>query len=240
MNQKKWNGSLGGVGFYAVLAVLLVAVGVAGYFVLYRNNTQQAAVDQEPDQQVAANTPPEVDLDSQVEVAGSAELPADSSDTETAGQAEVPEVPVVDDTPVVITEPSLTVSPVSGEVVTAFSVDELLYNQTMGDWRTHDGVDIEASAGTPVLSACAGTVSAVTDDPLMGTMVVVSHGDGCETTYANLQAQPSVEVGDEVTAGQVLGAVGSTAIAEKDLGPHLHFSVTQDGEAVDPNEFLSK
>ncbi len=239
MNQKKWNGSLGGIGFYAMLALLLVAVGVAGYFVLYRNNTQQAAVDQEPDRQVSANTPPELDVDSQVEVAGSAELPADDSNAETLGEAETPEVPVVDDTPVVITEPSLTVSPVSGEVVTAFSVDELVYNQTMGDWRTHDGVDIEASAGTPVVAACTGTVTAVTDDPLMGTTVVVSHGDGCVTTYANLQAEPTVEVGDDVTAGQVLGAVGATAIAEKSLGPHLHFSVTQNGEAVNPNEFLN-
>ena len=82
-------------------------------------------------------------------------------------------------------------------------------------------------------------MASVSDDPLMGTTVVLRHSDGYETTYANLQAEPAVETGDTVTAGQAIGAVGTTAVAESARGAHLHFSVTKDGETVDPDTFLN-
>jgi murein DD-endopeptidase MepM/ murein hydrolase activator NlpD len=89
-----------------------------------------------------------------------------------------------------------------------------------------------------VLAACSGYVTSVTDDILMGTTVVLEHDGGYETTYANLQAKPPVAAGDRVSAGQILGAVGSTGAAEAAQGPHLHFSVTKNGDTMDPNEFL--
>ena len=101
-------------------------------------------------------------------------------------------------------------------------------------------MDISASAGTTVMAASAGTVLAVTDDALMGTTVTIEHSGGYQTTYANLQAKPAVSQGDTVSAGQIIGAVGTTAAAESAQGPHLHFSVTQDGDAVDPNSFLKQ
>ena len=146
----------------------------------------------------------------------------------------------VDDTPVIAAPPQLTVSPLKGEVLMAFSMDQLVYSPTLADWRTHDGVDISATPGTTVLAATAGTVASVEDDPLMGTTVMIDHEDGYTTTYANLQAKPTVEPGDLVTAGQIIGAVGTTAAAEAAQSPHLHFSVTQNGEAVDPNTFLDR
>ena len=125
-----------------------------------------------------------------------------------------------------------------GDVLTAFSMEELVYSPTLGDWRTHNGVDIAAQQGTTVLAASAGAVLSVTDDPLMGTTVVLEHDNGYQTTYANLQAKPNVEAGDPVSAGQIIGAVGTTAAAESGQ-PHLHFAVTKDGKAVDPNEYLN-
>ena len=148
--------------------------------------------------------------------------------------------PVIDDTPVVATAPKLVVSPLNGTVLTVFAVDELVYSETFEDWRTHDGIDIAAEAGTTVLAASAGTVLAVRDDDMMGTTVVIDHGDGYQTTYANLQARPTVVAGDHVSAGEIIGAVGSTAAAESAQGPHLHFSVAKDGDAVDPNDYLEK
>ena len=147
--------------------------------------------------------------------------------------------PVLDDTPVVAAIPQVVVAPLEGEVVAAFSVDQLAYNETLGDWRTHDGVDIAAEEGTSVLAASGGTVLSVSDDLLMGTTVVVEHADGCQTTYANLQEMPPVAQGDTVTAGQVIGTVGTTAPAESAQGPHLHFSVSKDGDAVDPDTYLN-
>ena len=84
----------------------------------------------------------------------------------------------------------------------------------------------------------AGAVLSVTDDPLMGTTVVLEHDNGYQTTYANLQAKPNVEAGDPVSAGQIIGAVGTTAVAESARAPHLHFEMREDGESVDPVSYL--
>jgi murein DD-endopeptidase MepM/ murein hydrolase activator NlpD len=119
-------------------------------------------------------------------------------------------------------------------------MDQLLYNPTLEDWRTHDGVDIAAAEGSSVLAASAGTVVAVDDDVLMGTTVVIEHSGGYHTLYANLQSPPLVKAGDAVSAGQLIGTVGTSAAAESAQGPHLHFSVTLDGEPVDPASFLKK
>ena len=59
-----------------------------------------------------------------------------------------------------------------------------------------------------------------------------------QESAGELTALPGVEAGDSVSAGQIIGAVGATASAEAAQSPHLHFSVTRDGEAVDPGEFL--
>ena len=140
--------------------------------------------------------------------------------------------------PVTPVAPRLIVSPLSGETVAAFSMDELAYSETLADWRTHDGIDIKADAGTQVLAASSGTVLSVADDDLMGTTVVIAHDGGYETTYSNLQSVPTVAPEQYVSAGQVIGAVGATSLAEASMSPHLHFSVTKDGEIIDPQEFL--
>lgn len=222
---------LGGGGFYAVLALCVVAVGVGGYFLLLREEPQQEIPAETPDVQTTAPS----ELPEHEPVVETVPLEEPETESEPASMPEV----TVDDTPVVAEAPSVVVSPLQGEVVAAFSVDQLLYNETLDDWRTHDGVDIAAATGDAVLAASAGTVLSVTDDPLMGTTVVIGHSDGYETTYANLQANPPVEEGQTVTAGQTIGAVGTTAAAESAQGAHLHFAVTREGEAVDPQSFLN-
>ena len=128
--------------------------------------------------------------------------------------------------------------PCTGTISKNYSPDELVFSMTMNDYRTHDGVDIAAASGTTVLAACNGAVLAVEEDALLGTTVVLEHEGGYQTTYANLQAAPPVEAGELVSAGQILGVVGTTASAETAQGPHLHFSVSKDGAPVDPGEFL--
>ena len=148
-------------------------------------------------------------------------------------------IPAMESTTDVTPEaPRLVVAPLVGEEVAAFSVDELKYNETLGDWRTHDGVDIAAEVGTQVLAACSGTVTQVIDDDLMGTSVTIAHDDGYETIYSNLQSVPTVSEGQEVSAGEVIGSVGCTSIAEFAVPAHLHFGVTKDGVPCDPETFL--
>ena len=115
-----------------------------------------------------------------------------------------------------------------------FSVETLAYDQTMGDWRTHSGVDIAAEEGLKVLAPGKGEVTQVYDDPMMGSTVVISHPDGHSSLCANL-ADIQVAVGDQVDTGAVIGVVGGGAMAESAMPSHLHLEMTaEDGGPVDP------
>ena len=218
---------LSGVGFYGTLAVCLTIVGVCGWLLL--------SGQEEPAAEVPVT--PQVPVSQPVKMPEKAvETPVETLKPEPV--VEEPPVPEAADTaPVAAEAPRLVVDPLQGEVLTAFSMEELVYNPALGDWRTHDGVDISAPAGSTVLAACAGTVASVTEDPLLGATVVLEHDDGYRTTYANLADKPDVAAGDQVNAGAVIGTVGTTAAAEEDT-PHLHFAVSRDGKAVNPPEFL--
>ncbi|MBR5470993.1 MAG: M23 family metallopeptidase [Oscillibacter sp.] len=238
--KEKWDAFMGRFGFAVTMAICLLVVGISGYFLLF--DREESAQQEKP-------APVSGDLSTPVTEISVPEHPAESGmqpipevlspEPDIPASAPMPEI-AVDDTPVIAEAPQLIVPPLKGDVLAVFSMDTLVYSETLGDWRTHDGVDISAKPGTTVQAASAGTVRTVTDDVLMGTTVVIGHKDGYETTYANLQASPTVKAGDTVTAGQVIGAVGTTAAAESSRSPHLHFSVTQDGIPVDPNEYLNR
>ena len=117
-------------------------------------------------------------------------------------------------------------------------MDHLTYNATTQDWRVHNGVDLAAPLGQEVRAAKSGTVSAVFEDEYYGYTVVVQHEGGYASHYCNLEEAPAVVAGDTVTAGQVLGTVGSTALIEAAEEPHLHFEVYLNGESVNPAGFL--
>ena len=233
--SKKWDAIRGSAEFYITMAVCLVVIGVSGDFLLFGGVSPEERLEEEApaEEAIVTDPAPEVEVSTEEPVVETiAPEPVETP-------AVMPEVEI-DDTPVVAEIPRQLVDPLEGEVITAFSMEELVYNATLGDWRTHDGVDIAAEAGTPVLAASSGTVISVEEDPLMGTTVVIEHDGGYQTTYSNLQAEPSVAEGDTVSAGQIIGAVGDTAAAEAAQGPHLHFSVTCDGEPVDPQSFLNQ
>ena len=233
--SNKWEAIKGSAGFFITMAVCLLVIGISGYYLLLDDKEPPAAIVEAPSEETVN---PEPVLKPQ-ELEEEIQQPVEVISPEPVA-AETPVMPEVeiDDTPVIAEAPRLIVTPVHGEVVAAFSVDELAYNPTLEDWRTHDGVDIAAASGTTVLAACNGTVLTVEDDALMGTTVVVEHDGGYQTTYANLQTDPPVDTGDIVSAGQIIGTVGTTAAVESAQEPHLHFSVTRDGEAVDTYEFL--
>lgn len=238
--RQSWSSFFGGTGFYIALVLCVLATGVAGYFLLF-NNGQQA-------EDVGANVDNVVTTPKPVEQTPTVTPSTQQNEEETEDEAEVtskpvtvimPEVqPAPDAEPVQAEEPSIVVAPLAGETVSVFSMDALQYNETTGDWRTHDGIDIAASAGTAVVAASAGTVLSVEENGRLGVTVVISQKDGYETTYASLGEELSVAEGDTVSTGQQIGVVGNTSLTESGLGAHLHFSVSKDGQAVDPVEYL--
>ncbi len=135
--------------------------------------------------------------------------------------------------------PAALVRPVAGELETPFSVEELVYSRTMADWRIHTGADYAAQLGTKVIAAADGTVSAIYDDVMLGTTVVIDHGGSLTGIYSNLAAAPAVSVGDHVRLGDTIGSVGCTSMAEAADVCHLHFELMLAGERVDPEDYFS-
>ncbi len=213
--------SFAGKGFYIALALCLLVTGVIGYAALFR-----------PEK-------PAKDVTSHTTVT---DHPAPQPAPAPVEKAEVPPAPEPPDAKETMQVEDLlpqVVSPLDGTTVTVFSMTELLYDETMADWRTHNGMDIQAAEGDAVKTAADGTVSKVVNDELMGTTVYIEHSDGYTTQYSSLLANPPVAEGQAVSAGDIIGYVGDTAPAESNMGPHLHFSVTKDGKVVDPNEYVN-
>lgn len=103
------------------------------------------------------------------------------------------------------------------------------------EYRTHTGVDIGASYGSNVLAANGGTVTTATYSNSYGYYIVINHHNGMTTLYAHM-SKLIASVGDTVSAGQVIGLVGSTGVS---TGPHLHFEVSVNGTRVNPLDYFS-
>ncbi len=115
--------------------------------------------------------------------------------------------------------------PVSGPVVSGFG------------WRwgrMHEGIDIGAGTGTPIVAVAAGTVISAGWMGGYGNLVVIDHGGGVASAYAHLSSF-AAGFGQRVGQGQVIGYVGCTGHC---YGPHLHFEVRVNGGAVDPLGYL--
>ncbi|HBN83127.1 MAG TPA: hypothetical protein DDZ89_04725 [Clostridiales bacterium] len=130
------------------------------------------------------------------------------------------------------------VMPVSGSVTFDYSMDQLTYSRTLEEWRAHSGLDIGAAIGTAVAVVADGTVTDIKNDPGFGYTVIVDHGDGLKTVYANLAREDMVQVNQLVEAGDIIGAVGDTALFECAEESHLHFEVWADGTIADPKNYL--
>ncbi len=128
--------------------------------------------------------------------------------------------------------------PITGEVIAAFSNGELVKSATTGVWQTHNGVDIAAAPGDEVRAMADGIVEAVEEDPLWGVCVTIDHQNGIFSRYCNLNAGVSVNIGDRVSCGMVIGAVGETADVESAMDPHLHFEVKQGNVYLDPSAYI--
>ena len=212
-------------GYYIALVLCAAAIGITSY-VYNQNADLQEEVLLEETQIIPVGT-----MTVEEDIPVLATKPQDQTIPSESGQTES-------------TQPTQSrkrkiVSPVAGQEIYGYSMETLSYNQTTRDWRVHNGVDLAAEEGTPVCAACDGTVMAVREDDVMGNTVEIRHEGGYTTCYSSLGEELAVSAGDTVTAGQTIGYAGSTALVETAMGSHVHFSVTSQGDPMDPAEFLA-
>lgn len=129
-------------------------------------------------------------------------------------------------------------APVDGEIIWGYAGEHLIYSRTLDQWTTHPAVDIAAETGTEVKATLAGTVDKVYEDDALGTVVTILHTNERTSLYGNLDKTANVAAGQKVNAGDVIGKVGATAMAECADLPHLHFAFLVQGKPVDPMEYV--
>jgi len=125
-----------------------------------------------------------------------------------------------------------SISPTTGFVSSSFTRSR--WHPILDRPRPHTGIDIAAPIGTPVVAAAKGRVTFVGTQGDYGVMIDIDHGYRHTTRYAHL-SRTSVRVGQLVTRGDTIGAVGQSGLA---TGPHLHYEVLVDGKSADPRRYI--
>ena len=122
----------------------------------------------------------------------------------------------------------LSVLPVTGRITSRYGERSSLRRST------HTGLDIACTTGTDIKVVSNGTVTFSGKKGSYGNLIIVDHGNGVETWYGHC-SKLYANVGNTVTAGDVIAAVGSTG---NSTGPHLHFEIRINGECVNPQNYV--
>ncbi len=232
-------------GFYIALCCCVIAIGAAGYLLQQDEITTDNALTQVEETVSDASDDYTLALSEAVQ-----ELPTEEVITiyteppvqEAAAVAQevydyTYDNPDIAASSVVVNaeETSVLSKPVADvTVLEGFSGDTLVYNEIYGDWRTHNGIDIEAELGCSVNAAADGTVTKVTEGS-HGKEVVIEHDNGLSTIYAQL-GSVNVSEGDSVVSDSVIGTIGEP-VGENVKTPHLHYEIHRDNKPVNPEEY---
>ena len=127
--------------------------------------------------------------------------------------------------------------PVDGAVIKPFSQKELIYSETMDDWRIHNGIDLACPYGTEVISAERGIVRSVSHDINLGNVVIVET-DEYELVYASLSSDIAVSPEQKLQKGDVIGKTSDSCMLELCDEPHLHFEMKKNGVYIDPLSYI--
>ena len=246
----------GSKGFYAALGISAVMIGAACFFAHRQGDrltevkpsadktiVHEAAVDKRVTNIPKATTPAykvttaavtmPVFTDVSTATIPAAEISVDAPPPAEPVQAEAEETAAQG-----MTDLRLPVSDISN-IITPFSVGELVKNETTGSWQTHNGVDIAAEVGAEVYTIAGGEVTSVKNDALWGVTLLLDHKNGYTTRYCGLNSDLAVQEGDKLNSGDVIGTVGGSADIESSLAPHIHIEMTHNGAFIDPLSLLN-
>lgn len=249
-------------GFYMILGLCVVAIGVSTYVLFFTDPQSEGLSGELIDAQVKAtdtdvsNPVPNVTVPSQPEEPEKpnepqVREPVKPAEVETGGQESVEETESVANTEpsapsnaiqvgaqTTVKEPVFTLPVQAAEIQREYSGDSLVFDPTMGDWRTHNGTDFACDEGDTVMAVLDGVVAEIFEDAMMGQCIRIDHGGQLESLYCGVIVQDGLKEGTKLSAGQTLGRVGNNVLAESSQECHLHLEMIEEGCAVDPMSIL--
>ncbi len=230
---------LKGNGFYLALGICLVAVltlaittagGDIPEDIEYPSSVTELPSSEPP----SSVTPPESD----VEDVGKNEsgVTPDSSEPESEPEPKPEPKPEPEPEP----EPDKSFYlPTENTVTLGYSKDNLVFSDTLGEWRTHLATDFEGDIGDKIRAVSYGEVADIYNDELYGTTVIIDHGENLLSRYSGLR-NVTVKTGETVEGKSVIGELSGDIPLEERDGVHLHFELIKNGEQIDINELLTK
>ncbi|MDR3314484.1 MAG: M23 family metallopeptidase [Oscillospiraceae bacterium] len=129
--------------------------------------------------------------------------------------------------------------PFGARISKDYSAGEMVKSKTMGDWRVHNGVDFEGQAEEEVVAIQDGTVQSLYTDPLWGIVLTIDHGNGVVAKYCGLSENSTPKEGQEIKKGQSIGVIAQVP-CESLEGVHLHLEITVNGKMADPLAVMNK
>ena len=130
--------------------------------------------------------------------------------------------------------------PFGNQIIKDYSNMNPVYSKTLGDWRTHNGIDFSGEDGGAVVAIAYGEVISIYEDTLFGTCILIDHGNGVTAKYCGLNKDTlNVREHSAVNSEDIIGYLGEIP-CEKQEGAHLHFEITHNGELVEPLELMGK
>ncbi len=229
-------------GFYIALCACIAVMGAVAYI---GNRSEKQPLEQKTidSVEIAESTAlpmSENTLSPSPASTFSAATPIPKSTSAPSAKTTSKSVEVTDSTPSAVPTTAAEMSfqmPLTGKVILTFSDGALVYNKDLDDWRSHDGIDIQADVGTDVKAVADGSVKTVSSTPL-GKTVTIEHDNAYTSIYANLDENVNVKADQKVKAGDTIGKVGKTSVAEQFMDSHLHFELLQDGKYKNPLDFV--
>lgn len=244
--------------FYIVLGLCAVAIAVSGYILFFTGGEEQpdpVLSGREPPQDrqtvsgsasdVTIPTPEQTEQEKQPEPAApqpvkTADVPADQPPAQTTVSQPGAEKPEAKETGAKVQEklPVFTFPVRGAEVQREYSGAQLVFDETMGDWRTHNGTDFVCDEGDEVMAVLDGVVERIYEDGLLGACVVLDHGADLKSLYCGLTVAEGLREDQKLSAGQTLGRACGSILGESAQGCHVHLELRESGQLIDPMSVL--
>jgi len=248
-------------GFYMILGLCVVAIGVSAYVLFFTTpdqpdvigevlpgetaadasgnvpditETKEPQVRDQTRQEPLENRLPEREEDPAVTAPQTRKDP----EPEPVPEPEAPPQTVVANAETPVKEKLFTLPVQSAVVEREYSGETLVKDPTMGDWRTHGGTDFLCDEGDDVIAVLDGVVSEIFTDAMMGRCIRLDHGSGLESLYCGVIPHDGLQVGKPVAVGQKIGRAANDTLAESAQECHLHLEMTEEGIPLDPMTVL--